>query len=227
MQPKWQSQSERGSVRGRRFWDGTSRLVIWLGALLVGCFSSSGQGITLLQTGGGQPLVSATTNVSTAGLTTPEVFFDFGFLTSETPGPGVFLDSFTVSLLDASSNVAVLATIDASGVVWAPTSPGAVFLAANQIQWQSIPPSSLSPILGQGSAFFVQLPVPTAFAGTSLTLAFDLFDNLDQQMTFGWFNNIGVAPTSPVQTPEPESGALVVLGMLMGALIKMKRSTGR
>ena len=84
--------------------------------LVVG--TARGQGnFTALQTGGGQPLVSDVQVLQIGGISSPELLFEFGFLTDEAVVPGAFLDSFTVTIQDAAATTAVLATIDASGTV--------------------------------------------------------------------------------------------------------------
>ena len=189
--------------------------------LISGALPAGAQGtLTVLQTGGGQPLVSDQQVLQLNGIVQPLILFDFGFVTDQTPAPGVFLDSFTVSFEDAASNVAVVATADASGVAWAPTSPGAVPLTDAQIQRQTILPPSQSPVLGQGVAYAVQVPVPSAFMGSSLTVYFDLFDNLDPTTrALGWFQNLQVVPV-----PEPPAGLLMGLGVVLMAI---KRRFGR
>ena len=174
---------------------------------------------TALQTGGGQPLVSDQQVLPTAGLISPQLSFDFGFLTGEVPAPGAFLDSFTVTIQDPASDTAVLATVDASGVLWAPVSPGAVMVPPNQIQWQAIPPPSLAPVLGQGVAYSVLVPIPSSFTGSSVTVYFDLFDNEDAVMSLGWFNNLKVT-----SVPEPRAALLLALGLVIAAV---RRSRSR
>lgn len=162
----------------------------------------------VLQTGGGQPLVSDQQLLQTAGVPTPALFFDFGFFTDETPTPGAFLDSFTVTIQDASMATAVLVTVDASGVLWSPFSPGAVFLSDSDIVRTAIIPPSLQPILGRGVAFTVRVPLPAQFTGPTVTVYFDLFDNLDQIMSLDWYYDPHIA-----SIPEPQSGWLFALGV--------------
>jgi hypothetical protein len=167
--------------------------------------------LSVMETGGNQPLVTDAVLLQTAGSAAPMVDFDFGFVTDETPLPGVLLDSFTVSFLNASSDVAVVATIDASGTDWEPTSPGAVTLTGNEVQWQTITPPSQSPVLGQGVAYAVQVSLPPSFAGLTVTADFDLFDNENNTtMALGWFQNVQVVPV-----PEPSAAACLVLGLGM------------
>ena len=196
-----------------------SKVIVFSAFLMASSIELQAQGtVTVLQTGGGQPLLSYQQVLQVGASGDPEILFDFGFATGETPAPGGFLDSFTVTIQDASSNTAVVATIDASGVVWAPPTPGNVFLVDNQIQRQAITPPSLSPILGQGVAFSVQLPLPTTFTGSSVTVYFDLFDNLNQTMSLGWFNNLQL-----VSVPEPPVGLMAGLGVVMIAIARLVR----
>jgi len=174
----------------------------------------------VLQTGGGQPLDSQQQVLQIGGITAPSISFEFGFSTDQTPSPGTFLDSFTVNLLDAGSDVAVVATVDASGTYWTPTTPGTVTLDPSQISFQGINPPGQSPILGRGVAYTVLIPVPSSFTGTTVTADFDLFDNQDSKTSaLGWFENVAV-----VGVPEPRTAVSAILGL---ALFAMKKRIGR
>ena len=199
-----------------------NRLVVaqalgWLASVSV----VLGQGsFTSLRTGGGASLVSMQQVLSSTGLNSPILLLDFGFVTDETVVPGVFLDSFTVSMQGASSNqAAVLVTADASGVLWAPPLPGAVPLQNSQILRQAIPPPSLQPVLGRGVAFAVQVPVPAQLTGPALTVVFDLFDNQNGIASLGWYSNLQLA-----SVPEPEVWALFGLGFAL-TIWSRRRST--
>lgn len=162
-----------------------------------------------LQTGGGESLVSAQQVLQINGLNSPAVMFEFGFLTSEVVAPDVFLDSFTVTLQDAMLNTVVIVTADGSGVVWAPPSGGGVVVADSDVQRIIIPPPSLQPVGGQGVAFSVSLPLPPQFTGSAVTVFFDLFDNLDDAMSIGWYHDPHISAV-----PEPSMAGVLILGLL-------------
>jgi hypothetical protein len=189
--------------------------------VIIGARSVSAQGtLTVLQTGGGQPLVSQQQVLQIGGITTPSISFVFGFSTDQTVSPGTFLDSFTVNLLDGNSDVAVVATVDASGTYWTPTTPGAVTLDPSQISFQGANPPTQSPIFGRGVAYSVVIPVPSSFTGNTVTADFDLFDNQDTTTSaLGWFENVDV-----VGVPEPRTAVSAILGL---ALFAMKKRISR
>jgi hypothetical protein len=176
--------------------------------------------LTVLQTGGGLPLVTSqqTLNIGTNGGAV--IGFDFGFVTTEVAAPGAVLDSFSISVQDSLSDLALLLTADASGVTWAPYSPGAIPITDNEVIRQTIVPPADSPILGQGLAYFVQFSVPAQFMGDSLTIYFDLYDNLNDSSSLGWFENVNVV--TPV--PEPRTTVMAGLGLL---LIVIRKKFGR
>src|ERR1700722_3589261 len=186
--------------------------------LLLNATRNYAQGtLTVLQTGNGQPLISDQVTLQTAGIASPVIDFDFGFATDEAVSPGTLLDSFTVSLVDTSSDVGVVATSDASGTYWEPSSPGAYTLSPSAIQWQAIAPPSGSPIFGNGVAYAVQVSLPPAFAGATMTADFDLFyDGNSSASALGWFQNLQVQAV-----PEPSSVALMTLGVVT-YLVKRK-----
>jgi hypothetical protein len=193
-------------------------MVVLLGIVPM---SALAQGtLTLLQTGGGLPLVTSQQTVVVGTNSGAVITFNFGFVTSESPAPGVVLDSFSVSVQDPLSDLALLLTADASGVTWAPYSPGATPITDSQVIRQAISPPSDSPVLGQGLAYSVQFPVPAQFLGNSLTVYFDLYDNLSGASSLGWYEDLGVM--TPV--PEPRTALMVGLGLV---LIAIKKKFGR
>lgn len=176
--------------------------------------------MTVLETGGGQPLVSDQVVLQASGLLSPMVQYEFGFETDEVPSPDTLLDSFTVSMEDAANNLAVLSTTDATGTEWEPPSPGAVVLAPSAIQYQSVTPTQMSPINGNGVAYLVDFAVPSQFTGSDFTLDFDLFDNLDPTTSAaGWFSNVQL-----VSVPEPSP---LILASISAAIYAVKRKLKR
>jgi hypothetical protein len=170
-----------------------------------------------MQTGGGNPLVSNQELVAFDGAPGSELTFNFGFFSNELPTPGAFLDSFTLTLQDAAFSTAVLGTIDANGIVWAPSSMGGIAVSDADIVRMAIVPPSDDPIFGQGVGYTVTVPVPQQMIGPNLTLYFDLFDNQNQLQSVGWY-------TKPRLTmvPEPGVGPFFALALL-GFLIRRKR----
>ena len=162
----------------------------------------------VLPTGGGQPLVSDQQLLQLMGVPSPTLYFDFGFFTEETQTPNDFLDSFTVTIQDATNLTAVLVTVDASGTVWAPATPGGVVLSEADVARAAISPPSLQPVFLPGVAFSVSVRLPVQFAGPTLTVYFDLFDNLNEKMSTGWYRNPRIG-----SIPEPHPGWLWALGL--------------
>ncbi len=191
-------------------------IVIPVGWLLASCLAMA-QGIAVLNTGGGTPLVTSSQLLQIPASSVPvPLLFEFGFGTDETASPGAILDSFTVTVQDAAMlHTLVLLTADASGVVWAPPTPGAILIPPEAILRTSIPFPSLQPVLANQSAFVVMVPLPTVFTGT-VTVHFDLFDNLNPSSSLGWYNRVNV--------PEPGTWVLLVAGGLLVWLGKKSRS---
>jgi hypothetical protein len=173
--------------------------------VLVGRQGVVAQGVVVLRTGGGTPLVTASESVLVPpGAGPVPLMFDFGFGTDETVAPGRILDSFTVTVQDAAGvHTLVLLTADAGGLVWAPFTPGAMFISPDAIVRTPVAFPSLEPVLVHQIAFAVTVPLPPAFSGL-LHVHFDLFDNLDSTASLGWFR--------AVQVPEPASAALLITG---------------
>jgi hypothetical protein len=184
------------------------RLSLTFVVLSLAGLSAAAQGtLTVLNTGGGQPLVTSSQQLQIPASATPvPLFFEFGFGTDEVTSPGAILDSFTVTVQDAAMlNTLVLVTADASGTVWAPPTPGGVLISPDAILRSSIPFPSLQPTLANQSAFAVTVPLPTVFTGT-VNVHFDLFDNLDATASLGWYRGAAI--------PEPGTWALLVAGLL-------------
>jgi hypothetical protein len=139
------------------------------------------------------PFDAPATNTATA------LQFEFGFATSEFDAPGSFLDSFSVTLQNSDqSATALLLTADATGVQWAPSNPGGLALSPTNLASLAVPFPNLSPSLPLQFAFAVVLPLPIQMVGKSLTLFFDLFDNLNQLGSLAYVRDARVqVPTAP------------------------------
>jgi hypothetical protein len=175
------------------------------------------QGI-VLATGSGQSLLTSSQMLPAAIGGSPELTFDFGFSTDETSVPDTFLDSFTVSLAGGDSFAPVLATIDSSGVVWAPVTPGATQLSEAQIIRALFAPPTAPPISGKGSGFSVRFPLPNELIGKAVTVTFDLFDNLDNRMSLGWYKDLQI-----ISVPEPRLVFLLSFGLVSVAMFRRLR----
>jgi hypothetical protein len=172
-------------------------------------------------TGGGQPLVSDVRPLFVdAALVQPRLQFNFGFATDESFVPNAILDSFTVTI--QSSNqlyTAVYLTADASGVVWAPATPGALVIDPATIDFQAIAYPSLQPVLVLQRAFQVSALIPSQFLGGSINVYFDLFDNLNPQASQAWFSDLRVTAV-----PEPQAWMLLLLaGLSCWSFNRLKR----
>ena len=156
-----------------------------------------------------QPLISDSIPVfipSTTG--NPWLSFHFGFETDETIGPGTIFDAFTLSLVDEQlALTAVLLTADVSGVVYGPSTPGAVPLLPEDFTASLIPIPDLQPNLSQQMASSLTVMLPPEFAGANTTLYLDLFDNQNGIASLGWFSNLTVVP-------EPSVPLLIGAGLL-------------
>src|SRR5215475_5976895 len=81
----------------------------------------------VMHTGSGSALLTDTVSyLSTPGLPSSSLLqMHFGFATEEHAQPGVFPDSFTISLTGPSGTV-YLVTADVNGISWAPVTPGSL-----------------------------------------------------------------------------------------------------
>jgi hypothetical protein len=197
------------------------RIVLGFWACLIFCAASNASaqgsfGGTFLATGNGETLISSETLLA-VGPGPSELAFDFGFLSDEAVVPGVFLDSFTVTLSGNGGFSAILATIDSSGVSWTPVPPDGNPIQSAQIRRMATAPSGLPPVSGRGLAYSARLTLPDILAGSQARITFDLFDNLDPQMSAGWYNNVQIVPV-----PEPRFFSLLGLGLLSMAILKRR-----
>lgn len=169
---------------------------------------AAGQGtiFSTLRTGGG-PLTTATQTFAADTLQPGyQLNFAFGFATEERSGPGQFFDSATVTLQDvAGAATVVYLTVDANGVAWAPTTPGGV--AINPASFVATPLAyrDTSQPWAYQTAYSMVVPVPSQFAGATVNLHLDLFDNGNALGSLAWIS----------QVPEPGCGALGLLAGMM------------
>ena len=187
----------------------TTKLVLTLaGLLFVSRTELAAQG-TLLVTGGGQPIISASRFFSLdTNLTGLRLLLDFGFSTEEALLPGAFGDSFSLTLQPAGGLEPILYfTMDGSAIVWAPITPGTFPISSNSITRTPIPFPLFMPNLPNQMSFHIDASIPDGFAGQPFTLYFDLFDNGNASRSLAWFNE-------PVVVPEPSTVALLGLAVL-------------
>ena len=169
--------------------------------------------VYLLGTSGGSALVSTSTGLDPRGLTgLPSWEFAFGFATDEELAPGMFNDSFTVSLqsLDVPGQVAVYFVVDRSGLVIGPPTPGGIPLDPALISVTPVAfPDGLTGLTHR-TAFHVLTPVPEPLANQRLNVYFDLFDNGNGVNSLAWASAVTVIP-------EPQTGVLLLLSFALGA----------
>ena|SRR5438093_6400189 len=164
-------------------------------ALLCGDAAARAQGSpTVLRTGGGS-VTETYPLLFPASVDNVRLQFNFGFGTDETPQGGQLLDSFTVTLQDNSmQSTAIYLTADASGVAWAPATPGTISMDPNSINRSPISFGNVQPSHANETAYHVDALIPSQFAGTTATLYFDLFDNGNSVSSLGWFSDVAVVP---------------------------------
>ena len=193
----------------------------WIGSmLLVPAGWAFGQGHlnpVLLETGGGQPLVSVSLPVPAfPDSTLAPLEFRFAFGTDEVFSPGSIFDSFTITLQDdAKTLTLLLLTADASGVIWAPATPGAIALDPDSIARSAANYPSGQPVFVRQASFQVTVPVPSQYQGRSATLFLDLFDNQNSIPSQGYFHLVNV--------PEPASWATGLGGALCWLVLRRRR----
>jgi hypothetical protein len=137
------------------------------------------------------------------------VHFDFGFATAEEMLSGSFFDSITFTLQgSAPSTTTTIATLDRSGVLWAPITADGISLDPSSITWNEIDFSE--PVGAEFSyrrAYSVIAPIPPELFGQSLTFFIDLFDNRNG------VDSIAYA-SAPAVVPEPTTWLLALVGSL-------------
>jgi hypothetical protein len=150
--------------------------------------------LTLLQTGGREPLISFDMTLDALNQDLPPVLqFDFGFATDEVGAPGEFADSFSVTLQgsDPAQSVLLL-TADVNGVAWAPENPGGVPISADEVKHTEQPFAKVDSTLAAKVAYSVTFAIPRAFLGNPVKVFFDLFDNLNSAASLAYVRQAGV-----------------------------------
>ena len=186
----------------------TCRCCIPALAFLFPAFSGMAQGLVTFNTDSTTPLISQMQTLdTTVPGGQPLLEFDFGFASAESPSPGAFLDSFTVSLQDLNqTSTAILFTEDPSGLVLAPASPGTLVLNPALMNLNAIAYPSLQPVVPNPTAFHLSMPVPQEFVGNPVNVFFDLFNNQDALASQAWVDNVQISTI-----PEPPVSMLLLL----------------
>ena len=204
------------------YWKRALRSAWCVGAIILldGSSQSFAQGtfgpVVVLRTGTGGPLISSAQALGSFSASGPAVCqFAFGFSTDEVPVPGLFLDSFTLTLGEASGSLSVIyITSDRTGSYWAPSAPGGIFVSGDSITRQIIAFPNLQPNYAHQFAYLVTAPVPNELLGRNLSFHADLFDNQNGIGSLGW---ISVMPV-----PEPSTWSFAFVGLVFLFALKWR-----
>lgn len=171
-----------------------------------------------LDTGSGNALLTEMVGFSIPiDVVDPSIRMKLGFATDEVFQAGSIFDSFTITLqsLDATITL-VLATMDASGVVWAPSTPGTTTVDINDIQIAALNYPSLSPVLSTREAFNIEVKLPDEVIGHQFTAYFDLFDNQNGTPSQAFLQDL-------VVVPEPDVLLLITVGLVALFVFRKKK----
>ncbi len=192
---------------------------IWsLALLILGQFASvHAQNRRLETTAGGDPLQTESLRLVVPAVTLPQVLsFDFSFATDERPAPGAFLDSLTFSVqMIEQRKLALLLTIDGSGLKLAPNTPGAVVFNLEALKAASVAYFGALSDPNQRAAYHVDFSLPGELGNGAMELSMDLFNNGDAQKSVGTLANV-------IIVPEPR----VILLAAAGAVLLIARKAG-
>lgn len=167
--------------------------------------------LRLLRADGSDSLHSQAIQLTLPQQTQMPVELKFGFETDEIFGPGQIFDAFTLTMQSADGILtAILVTVDASGVVFAPEGVGPQSLPDTSISHTEIPSPSLTPHLAKQVSFSVQAILPDSWSGKNATLYLDLFDNNNGILSQGWMSDLVVVP-EPALWPLVPLAGLVLL----------------
>src|SRR5258708_2925337 len=167
-----------------------------------------------VRTGGTQSLISTSQPLATLSFpNAAPLQFDFAFGTDEVFAPNTIFDSFTITLQDNSfQSTFVILTADASGVAWAPPTPGALVVDPDSIQRSAISFPALQYQPAQQIVLHFIAPSPEDLAGQPAPIFLDLFENQNGQESFGCFHL--------TEIPEPASAGLALLGFAVCRLMR-------
>ena len=163
----------------------------------------------VLHTGGATTPITDSRVLEAASGPTAWVEFNFGLASAEELLAGAFFDSVTFTLQgSAPSATATIVTLDRTGPLFAPITPGGITLERSSITWNEISfPEEINPELPFRRAFAVSAPIPQELLGQSLTFFIDLFDNQNGVSSVAY-------STTPTVIPEPSAVLLAFVGTL-------------
>lgn len=177
---------------------------------LAGLSQGSFDSLKVLTADGSAPLHTHSVSLSLPEGVAAPLEFKFGFETDEVFGPGQFFDSFTLTLRTIDDLFSlILVTADASGVLFAPPTPGSLTLADTAVVRSAIPSPSLTPHLAQQYAFSVTTVLPDSLIGRDATLFLDLFDNNNGVISHGWLADITLVPEPTLWPLIPLAGMVL------------------
>ena len=162
----------------------------------------------ILHTGGASTPISDTRLLAAVNGPNAWVEFDFGLATAEELTGETFFDSVTFTLQGSvPSATATIVTLDRTGALWAPITPGGITLEPSSITFREIPfPEDINPEFSFRRAYAVTALIPQEFLGQPITFTMDLFDNQ---------NGVGsVAYATAPTVPEPTALLLAFVGTL-------------
>jgi hypothetical protein len=163
----------------------------------------------VLETGGSEAIVSAFRDLEPIEQAKRWVSFDFGFATIEEVLAGSFMDSATLTLQGSSpSATTIIGTLDRSGILWTPTTPGGVTLDPGAVSWTEIDFPDLSLELPHRKAYSAIVEIPTELQGQDLRFIIDLFDNQNGVKSVAYVS-------APTVAPEPATMALAAAGLVI------------
>ena len=160
----------------------------------------------VLETGGSEAIVSAFRDLGPIEQAKRWVSFDFGFATIEEILEGSFMDSATLTLQGSSPNAtAIIGTLDLSGMLWTPATPGGLTLEPGAVNWAEIDFPDLSLELPHRKAYSAVVEIPAELQGQNLRFIIDLFDNQNGVKSVAYVS-------APTVVPEPATMALAAAG---------------